>query len=66
MFDSECNNKNEKLNRLIKLVKTKDKWDKEEYIELLEHLILQTDQVFDDQQPDIDKIANKIEILSTE
>ena len=66
MFDSECNNKNEKLNRLIKLVKTKDKWDKEEYIELLEHLILQTDQVFDDQQPDIDKITNKIEILSTE
>jgi len=66
MFDSECNNKNEKLNRLIKLVKTKDKWDKEEYIELLENLILQTDQLFDEQQPDIDKITNKIEILSTE
>ena len=63
---SECNNKNEKLNRLIKLVKTKDKWDKEEYIELLENLILQTDQMFDEQQPDIDKITNKIEILSTE
>merc|ERR1711914_49708 len=62
----ECNNKNEKINRLIKLVKTKDKWDKEEYIELLENLILQTDQLFDEQQPDIDKIANKIEILSTE
>merc|ERR1711911_85998 len=62
----ECNNKNEKLNRLIKLVKTKDKWDKEEYIELLENLILQTDQVFDEQQPDIDKITNKIELLSTE
>ena len=57
---SECNDKNEKLNRLIKLVKTKEKWDKEEYIELLENLILQSDQ------PDIDKITNKIELLSTE
>ena len=44
----------------MKLVKTKDKWDKEEYIELLENLILQSDQ------PDIDKITNKIELLSTE
>jgi len=57
----------------MKLVKTKDKWDKEEYIELLEHLILNLsmDQVSVDskkerEQPDIEKIANKIELLSTE
>ena len=57
----------------MKLVKTKNKWDKEEYIALLENLILnnQTDQGSKDsmkerEQPDIDKITNEIKLLSTD
>merc|ERR1712212_1044831 len=51
----ECNKKNEQFDRLIKLVKTKDKWNKEEYIELLEHLILNYE---------MEKISNEIKQLS--
>ena len=57
----------------MKLVKTKNKWDKEEYIALLENLILnhQTDQGSKDsmkerEQPDIDQITNEIKLLSTD
>ena len=60
----------------MKLVKTKNKWDKEEYIALLENLILnhQTDlaskpckdSMKEREQPDIDKITNEIKLLSTD
>merc|ERR1712212_1024019 len=53
--DRQCNKKNEQFDRLIKLVKTKDKWNKEEYIELLEHLILNYE---------MEKISNEIKQLS--